>query len=179
MPVDVEVRLNEASVHNDNLPQLKDAVITLALENETKTDTIHSLESVSLFANIPNRFIGKEAHITVTIKDVNYWQSFLPVDTSLVLSKHIVIPVCRDERVYGQVHMQFWNSHTETFIEGVEVCVDGQKGISNQNGVVSFFVPLERQRGTYPVSSSVAIQQDSIRPWDGISSIPTLLLKEY
>lgn len=177
MPVDVEVRLKEVSAHNDKLPLLKDAVVTLVLDNEMKTDTIHSIEAASLFANIPNCYMGKEAHLTVRINDKSR-QSFLPVDTHVVLSKHIVIPVRRDEKAYGQVHIQFWNLRTEMFIEGVEVYVDGQKGITDCNGFVAFFIPLERQQTVYPVLSSIAIQHDSIQPWIEGCSTPTLLIKE-
>lgn len=35
-PVDVGLKLNEASVHNDNLPPLHDAVVTLTLDNMKK-----------------------------------------------------------------------------------------------------------------------------------------------
>lgn len=38
-PVDVEVSLKETSVHNKNLPPLHNAVVTLMLDNEKKTDT--------------------------------------------------------------------------------------------------------------------------------------------
>lgn len=171
-PVDVEVRLNEQSVHNENLPPLKDAVITLTLENETKKDTIPSVDETTTFTNIPHRFLDKEVHVTFTCRD------FLPLDTVMVLSRKVIIPVHRDEMAYGQVHMQFWNLRTEELIEGVEVCVDGQKGISDSNGFVAFFVPLERQRTAYPVESSVATQHDTIEPWIEGCSIPTLLLKE-
>ena len=176
-PVDVEVRLNEVSVHNDDLPPLKDAIITLSLDNETKSDTIRSMEAVSFFANIPRRYIGKEAHLTVKIKDISR-QSFLPLDTLVMLSQHLVLPVRRDEKAYGRVHIQLWNLRTETYIEGVEVCVDGQRGITDSNGFASFFVPLERQQTVYPVVSSVALQYDSIQPWTDGCSIPTLLIKE-
>ena len=36
-PVDVTVSFNETTVHNGNLPPMKDAVVTVELENETKT----------------------------------------------------------------------------------------------------------------------------------------------
>lgn len=60
-PVDVAVSLNETTVHNDNLPPLKDATVIMQLENETKTDTVHSFDDGVIFANIPNSAIGKKS----------------------------------------------------------------------------------------------------------------------
>ena len=169
-PVDVEVHLNEASVHNDNLPPLKDAIVMMTLDNETKADTIGSFGDVIVFTNIPHRFLNKEVNVKISCRD------FIPLDTVIKLGEHLLIPVHRDEKAYGQVHFQFWNQRTETFVEGVEVSVDGQKGISDHNGYVEFFVPLERQRTAYPVESSVTIEYDTIHPWTEGCSIPTLII---
>ena len=77
-PVDVELRLNEASVHNSNLPPLKDAVVTLTLDNEMKSDTVSSLDSGTIFKNIPRRFINHSVRVRVEI--LNY----LPTDTVIL-----------------------------------------------------------------------------------------------
>ena len=55
-PVDVEARLEETSVHNKALPPLRNAIVSITLDNETKTDTIRSMQSAALFKNIPHRF---------------------------------------------------------------------------------------------------------------------------
>ena len=161
-PVDVEVKLEEVSLHNPVLPPLQDVVVTLTLNNETKTDTIHSLESASLFANIPHRFIGEEVHITTTIIDTKLQHSFLPVDTTVVLSELIVIPVHRDERVYGDVHFRLWNAEAEETVSDVEIEIAGQSVVSDAEGRYSAFVPLESQKTAYPVKSSVSLEKDTI-----------------
>ena len=84
-PVDVEIKLNEASVHNEQLPPLKDAIVTMTLENETKTDTIPSIKDASLFTNIPHRFINQQVRIQVACQD------FLPVDTTLLLAEEVTL----------------------------------------------------------------------------------------
>ena len=161
-PVDVEVKLEEVSLHNPALPPLQDVVVTLTLDNETKTDTIHSLESASLFANIPHRFIGEEVHITTTIIDAKLQHSFLPVDTTVVLSELIVIPVRRDERVYGDVHFRLWNAEAEETVSDVEIEIAGQSVVSDAEGRYSAFVPLESQKTAYRVKSSVSLEKDTI-----------------
>lgn len=177
-PVDVEVRLHEASVHNPNLPPIKDAIITLTLDNETKTDTIHAMNDIALFSNIPHRYLGKDVHIAATIIDTNSCRSYLPLDTMVKLSKEVTLGMCRDVNAYGRVRLHFWNERTETFVIGVEVEIDGQKRISDQNGYAEFDVPLERQRQRYHVTSSVSIDNDSIMPWTEGCSIPALIIKE-
>ncbi len=94
-PVDVEIKLNEASVHNEQLPPLKDAIVTMTLENETKTDTIPSIKDASLFTNIPHRFINQQVRIQVACQD------FLPVDTTLLLAEEVTLNLYRDAKVYG------------------------------------------------------------------------------
>ena len=101
-PFDVEVRLNEVSFHNENLPPLKDAVVTMRLDNETKSDTLYSLNTSIVFNNIPHRFLNKPVQITVSCRD------FLSADTTLSLSSYMMIDVRRDPKVYGDT---FWCVH--------------------------------------------------------------------
>ena len=54
-PVDVSVSLNETTVHNDTLPPLAEAVVTMELENEVKTDTFSTLDANVVFANVPHK----------------------------------------------------------------------------------------------------------------------------
>jgi hypothetical protein len=162
LPVNVEMSLSESSVHNPNLPTLQDAVVTLTLDNETKTDTIHSMNGNIVFSNIPHRYLGKEVHITTIITDINCYQSFLPLDTFVELSKQIVIPVCRDEKAYGDVHFRIWNPEREEPVVDAEVEIAGQKSTSDKEGRVSLFVPLESQNKTYYVKTSVPLVNDSV-----------------
>lgn len=171
-PVDVEIRLDEISARNNQLPPLKDAVITMTLENETKEDTIQNIGTTALFPNVPHKYLKKEVRIKVIC------MNYLPIDTMIVLSDDMNIPIRRDEKAFGRVRLQLWDINAETFVEGIEVSVDGQKSISDQNGYAEFYVPLERQKPVYHVESSVALQHDSIEPWVEGCSIPTLLLKE-
>ena len=162
LPVNVDVSLSESSVHNPNLPALQDAVVTLTLDNETKTDTIHSMNGNIIFSNIPHRYLGKEVHITTLITDINCCQSFLPLDTFVELSKQIVIPVCRDEKAYGDVHFRIWNPEREEPVVDAEVEIAGQSSSSDKEGRVSLFIPLESQSKIYYVKTSVPLVNDSV-----------------
>ena len=155
-PVDVEVRLNEASVHNDNLSPLKDAVVTLTLDNETKTDTIRSLETATIFTNIPHRYINNKVRVRVDC------QNFLPVDTNIVLIKNNSINIRRDPEAFGNVHFRLWNPDTERTSANTELSVDGHPAKSDDDGYVSLTIPLPEQKTAYPVSSSLKLLNETI-----------------
>ena len=153
-PVDVEVRLNEASVHNDNLPALENAVVTMTLDNETKVDTVRSLDSGIIFKNIPHRFINDKVRVRVEC------QNFLTTDTIMVLSDHVSIDVRRDPEVFGNVHFKLWNPDTEQISPNTEVNVAGHSVKSDANGYVMLSIPLSEQKTVYPISSTTTTLVD-------------------
>lgn len=150
-PVDVEVQLKEATVHNENLPALKDAIVTMTLDNETKTDTIPSLDDAIVFTNIPHRYLNQEVHMTVVCQD------YLAVDTILLLTKDITLDIRRNPTVYGDVHFRLWNPDIEQTLPNRKVQVAGMETKSDENGHVSVFVPLEQQRIAYDVTVGTTI----------------------
>lgn len=155
-PVDVEVGLQEKSVVGANLPPLRDAVVTLILDNETKTDTLASLDAKGLFANIPHRFIGRQVRLKVTAED------WLPLDTTLILSKHITLDMHRDPARYGNVVFCLWDTMLERGVAGAEVTIAGQTVRSDAEGMVRLFVPLKDQSETYRVKCNLPLQEDFI-----------------
>jgi hypothetical protein len=155
--VDVEMTLNEVSVHNENLPPLKDAVVTLMLDNETKTDTIHSLNASTLFTNIPHRFIGEEVRVQVACQE-----AYLPIDTTLLLGKDVTLNIRRNPDYYGSIHFRLWNGNYEKGVPNTEVLVDGHVAHSDGEGYVSLAIPLAEQKTAYPVSATVPLQNDTL-----------------
>ena len=155
-PVDVEMRLKEASVHNDQLPPLQNAIITITLDNETKTDTLHNIDNSIVFTNIPHRFIGKEVRVTATCRD------YLDVDTMITLYKDVVLNISRNPSVFGDVHFRLWNPETEKPLANEVIEIAGQTATSDKDGRVSLFVPLEVQQTKYAITSSVPLANDTI-----------------
>lgn len=155
-PVDVEVRLHESTVHNEALPPMKDAIITMTLDNEMKTDTITSLDAKTVFTNVPHRFINKEVRLQMTCQD------FMDVDTTLILTKDVVLNVYRNPKVYGDVHFRLWNATTERVVPNATIEMAGQTITSDKDGRVSLFIPLEKQQVKYNIKSSVALVNDIV-----------------
>ena len=155
-PVDVEVSLKETSVHNKNLPPLHNAVVTLMLDNEKKTDTLKSIQAKGLFTNIPHCAIGKETRITIECKG---WVS---IDTTIILRKQTHINITRNPKDYGNVEFRLWDLTKERGVANVRVTIAGHTSLSNTAGYVSLEIPLEDQSTTYQVECELELKNNTI-----------------
>ena len=155
-PVDIEMRLHEASPHNPQLPPLKNAVVTLTLDNETKSDTIAWADACALFANIPHRFLGQEARVTVECRD------WLRVDTLLPLDREVRLPIRRDASVYGNVRFGVWNTRSETYMKNYPISVGRYATRTDDEGRVSLAIPLEEQQPRYKLSALLPLECDTL-----------------
>ena len=152
---DVTIQLNEASYHNKRLPQLKSAIVTMSLKNETKKDTIHCLDSSLTFNNIPHRFLNKSVHFTVTCN------TCLNIDTTVLLTPTTQLNIYRDPNFYGDVHFKLWNIDEEA-VANERVYINGFEAISDNDGMVSLFIPLESQDSIYTITSHLELKNDSV-----------------
>ena len=157
-PVDVTLQVKETSIHNDNLPPLKDAVVTLALDNKTETDTLRAIDGQLVFRNIPHKYLNQPVHVTIACRD------FLTTDTVVTLSKDLTINIARDPAVYGDIHFQLYDPMTEQYLPGVDVTIEGQTVQSDNTGTVALQIPLSAQREKYPISASIFLHEDTIYP---------------
>lgn len=154
MPVDVTLTLEEKSVHNSKLPPLKNAIVQIALENEEKIDTLRAINQKGLFANVPHYFIGKQVHIHFKCND------WLTLDTCMMLSKNITLPICRDLKKYGNIKFQLWNVVTEKGVANAEITIEGIHVTSDKNGIIQMQVPLEHQKSKYIVDSNITLENN-------------------
>lgn len=162
---DTEIRLNEASIHNSNLPPLKDAVVTLYLDNETKTDTIRSLDTCVVFSNIPHRYLNKEVRFSISC------HTFLDTTMDVALAPKTILDVCRDEHYYGDVRFLLFNPDTETYPAGVNVNIAGFEATSDSNGRVLVFIPLEHQQENYTITCPLPLKNSTITMPMGVSDV--------
>lgn len=167
-PFDITLKLTEASIHNDNLPPLKNAVVTMRLNNETKTDTIYSLDSSLVFTNIPHKYLNQETYFSVSSP------GFLQMDTILPLSKNISLSFYRDDSFYGSVRFRLYNPNTEQYLPNIKVGIAGQEAYTDSKGSVKFSIPLKGQRTYYLVTSPISLENDTVFvPCDDKSTIMT------
>ena len=156
-PVDVSVRLQEASMHNDNLPPLQKAVVSITLENETKRDTLQDINDIARFANILHSAVGQPVRITMVCGN------WLTVDTTMTLAEELTLPIRRDPSPYGNVIFTLWDAEAGAGKAGVGVTIAGVDAVSDADGRVRLTVPLERQDTTYVVHSTVPLRDSLLR----------------
>ena len=141
--VQVGIQIEEATPHNIYLPECQNIVLRLYLDNEQKSDTLATLNETSLLRNIPPRYIGKETRITLSAN------GYLPLDTTVVLQKNLVLPLRRDADLYGHVHFHLVGlEHPER----ADVRVNNIKVESAPDGLIEMDIPIAEQRTVYPVT---------------------------
>ena len=155
-PFDVEVKLNEVSAHNESLPPLKDALVTIRLDNESKIDTLHSMDDHLVFNNIPHHYLNQPVRFSVSCP------YFFETDTSLTLTPNVTINIHRNDSIFGKVLFHIYDPNTEMYVNDATVGLAGQETVSDANGCVSLYVPLEKQRSYYLVTSSVPLENDTL-----------------
>lgn len=154
-PFDAGLRLVDATPQAQ-LPPMKDAIVTLTLDNETKTDTISFIEDLTTFSNIPHRFLSQPVQLSVSCRD------FLDLDTTLTLTKSNTLVLHRDPSVYGDIHFTLYHVETETPMSGVTLKIEGQEVVSDENGHVALQLPLNMQKKVYSIKTDVALLNDTI-----------------
>lgn len=156
LPVDVTIGLNETSVHNDKLPPLENAEITMTVDNVTVKDTIASIDDFALFEKRPHSDIGKEAHILFRC------QNWLTTDTILVLSKTTTINICRDPHPYGDIQFRLWNINEEKTYPNTKVSINDHDVMSDKEGRVTYSMPLAEQGIFYIIKASKVLENDTL-----------------
>ena len=155
-PSDVSVQLKESTTLNDYLPPITDAVVTLTLDNDTLTDTLHVSSGQVVFANVPRKYIGQQARIMVRCTN------FLDVDTLVSLDKSMTLGIRRDPVPFGEIRVKLWNPSREQFVAGGAVAIAGHEVVSDAQGRIKLSIPLVHQRKAYPVTSRLPLMTDTI-----------------
>ena len=155
-PVDVTLRLNETSVHNDNLPPLKNAIVTMTLDNEIKIDTLDSINDDLVFNNIPHRYLNQNVKFSVSCPN------FIDTDTSIVLTPNVTLNIQRNDSVFGKVNFRIYNPDTEMYVGNTPIRLAEQETVSDSSGRVSLFVPLEKQQRYYIITGPLQFENDTV-----------------
>lgn len=166
---DMEINLEETSIHNPHLPKLNNAIVTLYLDKETKIDTINDGE-VGIFRDIPHRYLNKNMRITFKCDD------FECSDTIIPLSSSISLKIKRDPTIYGNIQSELWDFEHGAPIPNATVILNQWQLSSDDKGKIKFFIPLELQRVKYKINIPAFHLTDSIEmplsPDHCISIIP-------
>lgn len=140
-PFNSRLTLYEATPAVEALPPMHDAVVTLTLPDDERTDTIAGFDDEALFRYLPAKLKGQPVNVHIAAPD------YLPLDTVIALTPDLQIPLARDPQVYGNLRATvIMDDHIvpnrRIHIESFEVTTDA-------NGRFSLFVPLEMQQKSY------------------------------
>ncbi|MBR4705029.1 MAG: toll/interleukin-1 receptor domain-containing protein [Paludibacteraceae bacterium] len=140
-PFNSRLTLYEATPAVEALPPMHDAVVTLTLPDDERTDTIAGFDDEALFRYLPAKLKGQPVNVHIAAPD------YLPLDTVIALTPDLQIPLARDPQVYGNLRATvIMDDHIvpnrRIHIESFEVTTDA-------NGRFSRFVPLEMQQKSY------------------------------
>ena len=130
--------------------------INIKLDNETKTDTILSIDEFALFRNIPHHYLDKQVQIALVCQD------FVNLDTVVTLKKDVTLNILRNPDIYGNVHFLLWNPNTEKPVANMKIFVGEHEAISDAEGNVKLNVPLKEQQHAYPVKADIMLENDTI-----------------
>jgi len=142
-PFNATISLKEVSVHNPNLPPLRNAIISLITDEETKTDTIAEENGSVIFKNLPHKYLGKKVRFSVSCQDFN------PVDTTLTLTKSVVLNISRNPSVYGSIRTELFDFTRNLPVANTKVIIEQWETQSDSMGIVKYFVNLELQKSKY------------------------------
>lgn len=155
-PFDTSIKIEEATVHNPNLPPMNKAVLTMYLDGETKTDTVFSEGVSALFVNIPHKYLGKDVRFTFSCQD------FVKLDTVLPLTRDVALKISRDSAVYGDIQKKLWLWREEKGVPHTRVMIDEWEAVSDADGIVRMTVPLASQKKYYIIE---------VPSWDVVDTI--------
>ncbi len=143
-PFTSRVTLYEDTPAVEALPPMHDAVLTITLPDEQRTDTIRSFEQTSLFRYLPAKLKNKAVEVHLEAPD------YLPLDTTVLLGETLSLPLRRDPLVYGALSAIVLlhgepAPRTAIQVEAFDVTTDA-------TGRFSLFVPLEQQQKSYRIT---------------------------
>ena len=123
---------------------MHDAVLTLTLPDEERTDTVSSFDDEALFRYIPAKMKNRTIQIRLEAPD------YLPLDTEVVLTPSLQLPLRRDPQVYGALSATVvMDGHP---VPNLPIKVESFDVTTDENGRFSLFVPLPKQQKAYSVT---------------------------
>lgn len=144
-PFNSHVALYESTPVVEALPPMHDAVLTLTLPDEERTDTIRSWEQAVVFRYLPARLKGKQAQLHIKAPD------YLPLDTVVTLTEELRLPLARDPQIYGALRAVVLINGTPA--ANKRIIVESHEVTTDANGRFELILPLEQQKKKYQITS--------------------------
>ena len=166
---DLDLSVRDSFPGNRNIPPLDTADVILYLPSDTRSFQVTTGKVV--VPNIPRKFLGKEVRLTAEA------DNFVPLDTTFVLGRENAMTLVRDADVYGHVYFTLWEFQRGRPVPFCPVEIEGERMITNGEGVIEMMIPLGRQRTAYSISCPRQLRDSAlIMPCTESSIIRVFLL---
>lgn len=140
-PFNSRVSLHEATPAVLALPPMHDAVVTLTLPDEERTDTIRSFQQDVLFRYLPAKLKNQQVALHIEAPD------YLPLDTTVLLTETLSLPLSRDPNIYGMLSATVLMDGN--VVPNRTIMVESFETQTDANGRFTLFIPLEKQQKSY------------------------------
>ncbi|MBE6192433.1 MAG: toll/interleukin-1 receptor domain-containing protein [Rikenellaceae bacterium] len=150
IPVDVSFSVTEATTRVEALPQPRQIVVAMTVDDQVRSDTITSFNEKAIIRHLPNNLLGSLSRFRIECED------YIPIDTILHVKTDMSFRIRRDEDVYGSVRFRLW--HPQKTVSNMSVVVDGIECTSDSMGYVLLDIPLQHQKTVYSISAEVPVE---------------------
>ena len=160
-PLDLSIQFMEAPPPKTALPPMGQVQYSVFLGGEIRSGQADETNVASL-KNIPRKNTTRKVPVIARA------HGFTVLDTMVRLNRKTSLFLHRDSSAFGTVRFLLWNPEEEVTAPRAEVFIDGIPVHSDENGVVSLSLPLDRQKTAYPVRSETLRLVDTlVRPSAG------------
>ncbi len=137
---DTQIRLNDITPANPNLPAPDSLKVMLTLDNEEKLLVLTETDGTGTYKNLPGRFANQEARLTFEA------EGYEPVDTVVALQRNgkVCLNIHRDD-TYGVLAGTVIDEKGQP-VGGATVEVEGLTCTSQEDGSFKLNIPIEKQK---------------------------------
>lgn len=144
-PFSTRIVLTESTPEVEALPALQNAVLTLRVDDEERTDTLADIRSEALFRYLPARLKGKETAVRVEA------YGYRTLDTVVVLTESLSLPMQRDEEIFG--HLSAIVLLDGEIRPNLSIRVEQIETRTDESGRFRLSIPLPQQQREYRVTT--------------------------
>lgn len=161
-PIDIALEFQESGIPPSALPSIGHVSYTVQIGDDIKTGTTEALSTKVLLQNIPRKALRQQLPVLAQA------EGFIPLDTVIRLSRKSIIRMKRNPDTFGSIRFILWNPIEDITAPGASIKIDDFTLNADENGIISFSIPLDRQKPTYTIQSSTVHLIDTVvRPSAG------------
>lgn len=142
---DVHFSLTETPMPNVTLPPLENASLTVSFGGNTYRGILPTISDSMKISKVSSSMIGKKAQVHFTC------DNYLPMDTQMTLTKSMIIPIRRNDSVFGNIALRLLDNERNP-LTNREVTVHGHTLTTDSDGWLRCFIPLEEQCEEYVIT---------------------------